>query len=175
MPKMEKEEEMKEEMRELLRNYSLTMETTIRQRDEEIATLKNKDQKEKTETGEEVGKDPTPDAWLGQSPGPDVMQGRTSATVKQTPMAAQIETPNKDWDELLDEAIADWISIISRTGKQAPEEYVVQGRLVHNFRQLVEQRINNTTNPNDRFKIIKQSPKAYGISDATEKDYYTNL
>ena len=56
-------------------------------------------------------------------------------------MMATIETPDRDWDELLEDAIKAWVNHVSKTGRRAPEEYIVHRRLVHNFRELVEQAI----------------------------------
>ena len=80
-----------------------------------------------------------PDPWHGKSPGPEAMQKTAGAPPKETPMTKPMQTPDKGWDELLKETIKDWANHVTKTGRQAPNEYIVDHRLVHNFRELVQQ------------------------------------
>ena len=115
-------EDMKK-MEDKMREYNLSMENIIRQKDAKISELENELQKKQTLKSKETDvQDPTPDDWLGKSPGPEVMQGKTMAMIRQTPMTAQMETPNGDWEELLEETVEDWVNHVSKTGRQAPEE-----------------------------------------------------
>ena len=81
-----------------------------------------------------------------------MLQKVMGAPSKQTPMTTSMETPDKEWDELLDEAIKDWVHHVSRTG-------IVQHRLVHNFREVVEKEMPNQDADRGRFKYLKREHK----------------
>ena len=87
------------------------------------------------------------------------MQAKAEPPPKQTLITTRMGAPDVDWNDLLQDTIQEWIGIISKINKQAPEEYVVQHRLVHNFRDLVEQATQGQAIEKGRFKYLTRGNK----------------
>ena len=130
-----------QEQEQQRRQENLEAQTRLRQMETELRTLKQ----QKTDGS-------TPDHWFGQSPGPDVLQHKVEAPSTQTPMMARMEIPTEDWDKLLEEQVKEWTNPVNKTGRPAPEEYIIEGRLVHNFRELVRQSIGTSIGGGGKFK-----------------------
>lgn len=94
-------------------------------------------------------------AWRGKSPGPAAMQS------KQTPLEKRIDTPDKEWEELLQDQINDWVTHIKKIGNLAPKTNIAQRRIVHNVRELAEQAMTDNNAETSRFRCIKKSNKMY--------------
>ena len=132
---------LKEEIQTMGEKYAqnvLAMETIIRQKDVQIEQLEmrlneqmeNKDVPEtngnkETEQQKTVDErhDPLFHSWPGKSPGPDVMQGKSNNQSKEATMHAIIHTPEKEWSELVEDTVNDWVGLIGKTGECAPDEY----------------------------------------------------
>ena len=67
------------------------------------------------------------------------MQRKADTPRKQTPVMARIEIPDKEWDDFFEEVITDLANHVSKTCKQTPTEPIVQHRLVHHSRELVDE------------------------------------
>ena len=130
----------------------LEMETAIRQRDAELGANKIKKPDAQTHQND----DPLQHNWPGVSLGPEVMQGKK---VKETPMTAAMETPDESWEQVVEEIVDDWVNHVSQTGRKAPDEYIVNKILAHNFRQLVENKGEKGAANIGRFKYLSESNK----------------
>ena len=149
----------KEAMKTLVEEWKqqlLQSQTTIRQQDVEIQALENKN------TDAEDIHSKSQDPWHGKSPGPEVLQNRAGTQPTQTPMEKRIDTPeDKEWEDILDEQVKGWASLTQKTGNTAPRTKIVQRRIVHNFRELVEQDISKRGGANNKFKHIKKQTRGF--------------
>ena len=154
----EQQAKSQEELRlraENWRKQNLDNETTMRRQQTEIDELKHQAKdKDDRET-----QDPLFNNWPGKSLGPEVMQGRAEPPPKHTPVTARMETPAKEWKDILEDTVQDWANHASKSGNPAPDEMLVQGRIVHNFKDLVEQRLDYQETNRSRFKYIRKGNK----------------
>ena len=67
------------------------------------------------------------------------MQQMAGAPPERTPLEKRTDTPDKTSEELLTEQVNNWVGYVQSIGKLAPKTNVVKHRVVHNFRDLVEQ------------------------------------
>ena len=157
---LRRKEEMATAM-EKWRQENLETTTKLRQQETKIAEQETQIEALKKQTNKEAS-DTTPESWYGQSPGPDVLQKKVEAPLAQTPMMARMETPDKSWGEISDKQVKEWAGHVRKTGRQAPQEFIIEGKLVHNFRELVQQETGQQGNGGGKFKYItktnKQSP-----------------
>ena len=163
---------------EKYRQQHLIDETTLRQKDTEIERfnklLAEKDGKtETTERQKTIASDQDP--WHGQSPGPEVMQGMIKAKNKEIPMHTDIQTPDKDWSEILEDMVKDWIGHVEKTGQSAPEELIVQGRLVHNFREIVDEKVTKESGKQREIQIFTEQTQKLDTPDAQTRNYQTHI
>ena len=94
----------------------LEMETAIRQRDFELGAIKSKNPDVTTQQTD----DPLLHSWLGVSPGLEVMQGKVGGMRKEIPLTANMETPEKSWEDFLEETVNDWVFKLNATARWAP-------------------------------------------------------
>ena len=87
------------------------------------------------------------------------MQGKVGAPPKEIPMTTAIETPEEKWEEVLEESVNDLVDHASKTGRRASDKYIVQRILAHNFRQLVENKLEKGGANIGRFKYLNKSNK----------------
>ena len=153
------------------RQQLMTNETLLRQKDAKIAQLEllvseqNKTPDEqKTVDNKETDTHKTADdqhdflfnGWPGKSPGPEVMQRTIGIQNKEIPMHTNIQTPDKEWSDIFDDTVKYYRNHVSKTGRRAFEELIVQGSFIHNFRELVEQQLPINTEYKGRFKCLQK-------------------
>ena len=168
------QENFKKERREMEKKFqealqsNLETETRLRQKetqiDELLQQLTNRlatDQQTNQQTTEQQTQHKQTDPWQGKSPGPEVLQNKTGPPSKQIPTTTRMGTPDVDWNDLLQDIIQEWIGTIVKINKKAPEEHVVQHRLLHNFRELVEQAMQGQTIDKGRFKYLTRGNKGH--------------
>ena len=138
---------------EQCRQQNLDAETTRRQRDTALAAMRRE------ETDKDKGEDPLFHSWPGQSPGPEVMQRTAGAPPERTPLEKRIDTPDNTWEELLTEQVNKWVGYVQSNGKLAPKKNVVENRVVHYFRDLVEHALAGKKIMRSRFNRIRKGDK----------------
>lgn len=90
------------------------------------------------------------------------MQQMAGAPPTRTSLEKRIDTSENEWEELLKEKVNDWVDYVIKTGRSAPKTNVTSNRLVHNFKDLVEQELAGKNVVKNRFKHIKKSNRPLG-------------
>ena len=88
------------------------------------------------------------------------MQRTAGAPPERTPLEQRIDTPDNMWEELLTEQVNNWVGYVQSIGKLAPKHNVVKIRVVHNFRDLVEQALIGKKVTRSRFNRIRKGDKS---------------
>ena len=89
-------------------------------------------------------------------------------------MAVHVETPVKELEDILEEAFQEWVDLYNRSGKAAPEEYIVQRVLAHHVRETVEQRLTYNDGDKSRFNYTKRGNRDNPPPDAQTKHHQTS-